>query len=473
MKKISLLLFGLTFFLSIGVVGSRIVKQGMFMDGLLYATVSHNLAHNIGSFWSPVFNPLEGYFYDKPPLGFFIQSIFFRILGCSQYVERLYSFLTMLIIIFLMSWVWKEVTLQEPFLKFLHFLPSIFLLTTPVVGWSYANNMLENTLTIFAFMGVIFAIKSIKNFYYIPLALFLTMCAFLTKGPQGTFPLVAPVIYSIAFYKRVKLRNLLCSVIIVILFLIMLVFLFLWSDARVFLVNFLVNQVWGSIQNVSNVESRFYLWFRLFGIELLPVEICLGIVLLYKFTRKARVNVFEFFSTSTVRWALFFLLVGMSASLPLIITKAQRGFYLITSFPYYHLSFSLIIGNLLKEELFKMEHFFRWQYVKIVLIICIFFALILFFNGWGKFARDEIELYDIAQISKVVPPFSIVSVSKELYYSYNFHEYLMRFYFIMVDRKEMGKFSWIITTDTVSARFGPNWEKINIQTKRYYLWKKN
>lgn len=77
-----------------------LIKQGMFNDAVLYTSVSLNLSKGIGSFWLPYFDEWNiiniNSFHEQPPLAFGIQSLFFKLLGNSIYVERVYTFLCMI-----------------------------------------------------------------------------------------------------------------------------------------------------------------------------------------------------------------------------------------------------------------------------------------------------------------------------------------------------------------------------------------
>jgi hypothetical protein len=59
-----------------------LVKDGMFMDAMLYTSVAHNLSQGIGTFWFPQFSydNMAGLtsFHEQPPLGFGIQACFFK-----------------------------------------------------------------------------------------------------------------------------------------------------------------------------------------------------------------------------------------------------------------------------------------------------------------------------------------------------------------------------------------------------------
>ena len=72
-----LLIFSFFFILIV----RNLFRDGMFMDGLLYATVANNLASGLGSFWHP-YHSLTYFpvFHEEPPLLYGIEAIFFKIL---------------------------------------------------------------------------------------------------------------------------------------------------------------------------------------------------------------------------------------------------------------------------------------------------------------------------------------------------------------------------------------------------------
>ena len=103
--------FLIVFALFLGVSAPALFSDGMFMDGLLYATVAKNLANGIGSFWYlHLSETLYPVFHEHPPLAIGIQSILFRILGDSIYIERFYSLFTFLITGLIIYLIWNLVT---------------------------------------------------------------------------------------------------------------------------------------------------------------------------------------------------------------------------------------------------------------------------------------------------------------------------------------------------------------------------
>jgi 4-amino-4-deoxy-L-arabinose transferase-like glycosyltransferase len=69
-----------------------LVQQGMFLDGVSYACIARNMAIGLGDFSHPHYTTtLYPVCYEQPPLVYWLQSLFFRLLGDHFWVERLYA----------------------------------------------------------------------------------------------------------------------------------------------------------------------------------------------------------------------------------------------------------------------------------------------------------------------------------------------------------------------------------------------
>ena len=166
MSKKSIPYFIIVFALLLGVSAPALFSDGMFMDGLIYATVAKNLANGIGTFWYLQFSEtLFPAFHEHPPLAIAMQSVLFRIFGDSIYIERFYSLFTFIITGFIIFFIWKQVSGKKN--TSLAWLPLFFWISIPLTTWSCANNMLENTLMIFTSLSILFALKSLDNRQYL------------------------------------------------------------------------------------------------------------------------------------------------------------------------------------------------------------------------------------------------------------------------------------------------------------------
>ena len=71
---------------------ARVVAQGMFVDGLIYADLSRNLSEGVGDAWRLQFSEtLFPVFSEHPPLAIWLQSVAFTTFWDSIYFEKFYS----------------------------------------------------------------------------------------------------------------------------------------------------------------------------------------------------------------------------------------------------------------------------------------------------------------------------------------------------------------------------------------------
>jgi hypothetical protein len=183
---------------------SQLIQDGMFTDGLLYVSVSHNLSQGIGTFWEPHYSKtVMQVFREQPPLYFGILSLFFKTFGSSVYVERFFCLICLFVELLILKSIWK--TMAEKTEKY-DWLPILFFVLIPVVFWSYANLVEEVVMVIFASLGVLFSRRAVFEKELKLQILWLTLSAVaivfstLTKGIQGSFPLVA--IFIFGFFER-------------------------------------------------------------------------------------------------------------------------------------------------------------------------------------------------------------------------------------------------------------------------------
>jgi 4-amino-4-deoxy-L-arabinose transferase-like glycosyltransferase len=175
------------------IISHSFLSDGMFMDGLMYATISKNLSAGIGTFWQPhmteTFFPV---FVNHPPLAFGLESVFFRILGVSRYVERFYSVLAIAVTACIIVSIWKSLGKKSS----TGWLPLFLWIAIPSVTWTAVNNMLENTMGIFICLSVLFYIKSRTNkwsdaFVWFP-----------DKGFCNFLPAFLPILLLVIFKKN-------------------------------------------------------------------------------------------------------------------------------------------------------------------------------------------------------------------------------------------------------------------------------
>lgn len=428
MKHLPFRIFTLAIFIVL--IVPLLVQDGMFMDGVLYATVAKNQAEGFGSFWYPIFADTWNKhgvptFHEHPPLVFGIQSLFFKIFGTSIYVERFYSFLTAFLTAWLIHLNWKILFQNQKELSNFSWLPILFWIIIPVCFWSFQNNMHENTMGVFTLASTYFLLKFYfqkpKNRYLIIGGIFIFLASF-CKGVPGIFPLAFPFLIwishrNISFVNVIHHTLLLCLIAFGIYALLM-----VHEPARESLIFYFENRLLDRIDSDPTVGNRFYIVGRLFQ-ELLP-PLILGVLIV--FFSKLKTNTITFNNLDLKNGLLFFLL-GFAGTLPLLLTLVQKGFYMVHALPYFGIGIALIIVP-------NLTIFFKKQSTEIInnktftiLSSMLLIGAILFSSlQFGKSKRDENMLHDVYLLKNILPAKAHITLEKSIHQDWGLKVYLMR-----------------------------------------------
>ncbi|MEQ8907732.1 MAG: glycosyltransferase family 39 protein [Vicingaceae bacterium] len=412
------------------ILSPQLFSEGMFMDGIYYATIARNMAEGIGTFWDPTFTQTLGkHFYDHPPLAFGFQSLFFTVFGDHFWVERLYSFLCYVLTALLMLYTW---TLIAPKTILKWGVISLFLwISIPKVIWGAPNNLLENTSMIFVLLSVILQIKHLKksSFTKLFIAGVLLFAGFLTKGFTALFPLSFPFFYALInrSWKGIVLQYL--AILIGLLTPLLLLWLFS-SEGIKALENYLNIQVLASLKGVQSVDSRFYILRRFFEEILVILLLCVLVWSLVKYWKKKRPSFHR-----TYFWPL--ILCGLSGVLPIMISLKQSTFYIIPTFSLFCLAASLFLAPRL-QVLFAEIHL-KSKAKKafgIMSSVLLLLAFGLNYHNFGQLKRDKDKLSDIKKIIAELPSESIVQCGIELQREWSYYAYFYRYGKISLSKEE-------------------------------------
>lgn len=463
----------ITFSTLIGLTLPKLIMDGMFMDAMLYTSVAHNLSHGIGTFWFPQFSVLGvsqlPAFHEQPPLVFGIQALFFKVFGDSIYVERLYTFITMCTTAILINKLWKDIFKNNIRLKKIGWLPIILWITIPICYWSFENNMLENTMGIFVLSAVILIYQSlhserIRIIKLVFAGVFIFM-ATLSKGFPGFFPIIIPFLFWIIFKKHSFSKALLQSIIIISVPLIVYFILFKIPESSESLSAYIFKRVLQRISNDHIVGSRFYILVRLFA-ELIPQLLFVGILFSIVKIKKMKTQM-----NKNIKTWVFFLLIGLSASVPLMLTLVQKGFYFVPALPFFAIGLAVFISPIIINlmELININGFkfkiFRGLSA-ILLIAVISFSIM----QKGKFGRHKELLHDVYLIGKVVPQHTSVSVPRDIWNNWDMQCYLIRYFNISLIPEL--KNNYCIIDNTIKEDTLVNYTKVDIPTIQYDLYKR-
>lgn len=476
MKKFLPYIFILSIFLLI--VAPTLFTKGMFMDGLIYASISRNLANGLGYFWDLHFTDLlSPHFYGHPPLVMGIQSLFFKILGDHFYVERLYSLLVALLngfLIFLItnhsiSLNKNSITNEElNSIKNYSWLSLAFWIAIPLIPWSYSNNILENTMTSFLLISTLLIIISFKKKRLLMLFMagFSLFLALLSKGLVALFIWGIIPFYWLIF-RQIKFKRALIDTILLIVFTILplAVLLILSTKAYQTLSIYFNIQIIKSLSIKNPDQNRFKIIFSLFN-QLLPILIFLLIYFSSLIIKKQNIKPFLKYKKESA----FFILIGLSASLPLAISLKQRDFYLTASFPYFAIGFALLIIPFLKEKT-KFFNFLSNKIIKFSIIGLFIISILTNIYFFGKIGRDKNKIEDVEKVCKIVPENTTISICKQTHNDWSLHGYFARFSNISLTDKSEKEF--LLLEKKYKYKNIKDYKKLDIKLNNYFLLKKD
>ncbi len=466
-KNIPFVLFIFIFFAA---VFFQLMHDGMFMDAMLYSSVSHNLANGMGTFWFPQFGLTKigglDAFHEHPPLVFAIQSVFFKILGSSIFVERFYTFLMLIFTTFFIYKIWISIHSEQNEYKSLAWLPIIFWITIPVILWTFSNNMQENTMGIFTIASVLLSyisFKAKKKVFFWIFSGFLIVLATLSKGIPGFFPLAVPFLYWIATrqisFKVALIQTFTMLSVVILAYTVLFIVPESGESLRVYIFKRLLERV----NHAPTVSSHLYSLYRIFS-ELIPAFFILILIWIV-----ARKNKFEYsLSNFYKREAIFFVLIGFSASVPLMLTLVQKGFYLTPSFPYFSIGIALFSMPYIKQILEKINlKSNALRYINFLLLTFILSILIFSFIEKGKPSRDHELLKDVYIFGKTIDE-PVISASLEARTNWSLLCYMVRYFNIDMEVNQKHKYLILEKNQKTDSLF--KFEKLDLETSKYDLY---
>jgi len=444
-----------------------LVREGMFMDGLIYSTISRNISVGIGSLWYPKFTEtIYPVFNEHPPLVFGIQSVFFDIFGNSIYIERFYSLLTAILTLILIVIIWKTLYKQTDY-KNIWWVAVLFWIITPVVFWAYSNNMLECTMGVFTLSAVLLSIKYSKSesnykYFLLPLISILIVLGVFSKGFPALFPIAVIPIYWLIFRTNKFIHDFISTLIIVLGLIITIIILLQSTNIYNNVEAYINTQVIESISGLRNPGNRMFIVFRLFReISAMFSATILIILLFSKFKIK---NVLKFENYKVI---IFSILIALSASLPIMISPKQMGFYILQSYPFFAIAFGSVVAPIIYKYLNKMENLLVIKIFAFIVVISFF--VVIYFN-LGKYSRDESKIKDVKKLSQIIPKNTIVSSNNFFYNDWGFISYLYRYNFISIDRINTKHEYYIASKNKPFT--GGDYKKIDLIFNNIDLYKK-
>lgn len=444
------------------IIGINLIPEGMFLDGLTYSSVARNLANSSDNLWHLQYTQtLYTHFYEHPPLGFWLQALLFKIFGDSIYIERIYSFLTFILTITGISLIWKEISPGKTIRK--HWIPVLFLILMPTISWSFSNNLLENTMVVFLLLSIYFLIKNFfsNKLIWIALAALFIFLAFMTKGFVALFPF-SIYFWIYLFNKNYTFKQFLKNTsLLFVSFLILVSFMLLISrDGINYFTTYINNQVLRSLTEVQNVPERWNILFKLFSELAIPIIIVIILLLVNRKNFRPLNN-----------WFYILISLGLSASLPIIISLKQSRFYLLPSLVFFAIAFALIAYPPITKFLEKsMKKKLKTSLIFFSFIILISSTIVIF-NQFGKVNRDVILVHDVKKIVEKIPQGLVIGIDENLNSNWKLHAYFARYGNISLDYSNSKNNLYYLSqkNDLDTCLY----HKVKIHSERFFLYKLN
>lgn len=452
-----------------------IIQDGMFMDGMIYATVARNLSLGIGSWWHlHLTDYLSPTYLDQPPLTIWITSFYFKLFGYSMYTERIYSFSAAIINLLLIRALWKKININRPEYQNYWWLPVLLWIIPPACFWSFTNNMEENTMSIFILSSLYFMISAIqKQSNRLISVLLMAVCIFLSamcKGIQGTFTAIGFLAYALTIDRSYMRTAFKYTVSIVIALAICGLGLYLYTPATDYFIGYYHTRILNTFINpeMATTETRFYLLLRLLSEQITPILLCITILVL---SVKYKLKINSIAKLDNRKFALLFLLIALAGTLPLLVTAEQRRFYLVPTFPFYAMAFSFLVIEHLTNLMERLNSTILQTIVKLFSFAIIIVTIILTITNFGTAKRDKEMLSDIYKIGKLVPQNSTIAIDSELFRTWVLHLYFQRYYGISLDATAENK-NQVYFLKRKNGSELSNYEKIDLELSEFNFYKK-
>lgn len=409
----------------------NLLSMGMFMDGVYDALFAQNLYKGVSTFWAPqgVFYSAPAY-WDNPPFSMWLLSCCYKAFGNHYQVERIYSFACAIVQLVLIALLWRKLFWENENIRRYAWLPCLLWLMSPLIGWCYSNNLMENTMSLFTTAALIICLSYVTAQRQLILRSVFTaaflLLAFITKGPVALFPLAFPVLL-IGIDDKYNIRKGIgFTILTTAFFCLFFTILFSFEAPGNFLHNYFDVQLKRALNHDMPIPYKPYQIF----IELLAAAspfIALSAIRLFMKNKliAAKNNLLQ-----KAYWRL--LLLALCGSLPIALSVKQRSFYLLPAMIPLVIGFAAYLLPLFEwaESKTRAEISSRVSMlVKGISVSMLLLSVFLCFNNRGVIKRDQDLLHDLKAANEKLPGTErVVHADWSFYDSWLLRGYLLRLY---------------------------------------------
>lgn len=381
---------------------TRVVADGFHPDSLVYMSMARNLAEGHTSFWSLHFtDTLFNEFYEHPPLGIYLISLCFSLFGDTIFIDKLYGpFLGLLMMLEIMA-IYRLVSPGNYRNGML--LSAFYFVMFPIASNTLENNLLEVPAALFALGSVYIFLKGVlqkrNSLLYAFLFSLALLAAFLSKGPVALFPFALPFFYFVLFAKEYKFTQALLWYGYIVLFMLLFALaLYSYTPSNHYFSMYLDKQILASISGARGEGEHFKLLSQL----LIDFSSIFLVSLVAIFVGRVRP-----IGLSFSKMFFLFVLIGLSASLPLEISPKQHDYYIFPSLPYFALALALVFSNSLTTLLKKAGGHKLFLILNSVAMVALIF---IFVQSAGSYKRHASFYHDFVEAKVDLVKHSSVNV---------------------------------------------------------------
>ncbi len=409
-------------------------RQGMFIDGVWYAAIAKNMAHQFGSLWDPALSKtMYLHFREHPPLAIYLQSLFFQVLGDGFWVERAYCLTVAILQIGLVSYLWQR--FDKSHQHDYSFLLFLWLLIPINIGM-YKDNLLEATQTLLTTAGLVTLMCADSQHRWRQIFIYLLgsglmLAGFLSNGPTSFYLLSIPLLKTLVFKRQSKSEalfdTLLLSLSLALLFL--LLFLFV-PQALVNVKGYLDVQLMAAISGDRDLSFTglkhlyiFYIYIKDYFYIALAAWIILSMDALVK-----RIGLWENFKlAASCRYCRFYFVLSLLASLPVGISHRQMFHYISVSSPVFLLAMvHLTYPSFLRLMIYINRH---WRSDKLslgVMSVLLIGSLGLVLHGFGAYNKNQALIEDVLVVNQYLKGDALVIGSEKVMYDFDLPPHFAR-----------------------------------------------
>ncbi len=419
---------------------SRLVQQSMLLDGTIYASIARNFAMGEGQWWRLHFsNTLFAFFAEHPPLLMWIESVGFSLFGDTLAVEKGFSLLTAPINAVILLAIWRQLNPAGSLYRPLGAFALILCLVSGKIGAALANGLIENVLMIFTSLAGLLIIVAygsasragaLRSASLIIGAGVAIILALLTKGPVGLFPLAVPLIHAAVFRAPSLRRAVFDTAILAALVLCFILALWLIDAPHRFLVRYAVDQLFSSLSGARGYDGGG--WKAVVSlVSMMIYPLCFaGALGLTSWMLGAENPAAGDPPPSRLRNGIFLSVVGLSASLPILISPRIATFYYNPSLEYFALALACCSAPAALNVCRRLgERSLRR--LQMLLIAGLAASLAVVATNVGKPGRDRDIIVDADKIAAYLCPSAAsckteIAACDSVWEEWELHAYLQR-----------------------------------------------